>query len=48
MLDRSFTVQFSFTDLGVPADLAAVLTRQGIEAPFPIQTATLQIGRAHV
>ena len=34
-------MQFSFTDLGVPADLAAVLTRQGIEAPFPIQTATV-------
>ncbi len=31
----------SFTDLGVPADLAAVLARKGIEAPFPIQSATV-------
>jgi superfamily II DNA/RNA helicase len=31
----------SFTDLGVPASLAAALTAQGITAPFPIQTATL-------
>ncbi|MGI9117565.1 MAG: DEAD/DEAH box helicase [Gaiellales bacterium] len=31
----------SFTDLGVPADLAAVLARKGIEAPFPIQAATV-------
>ena len=31
----------SFTDLGVPADLAAVLARKGIDAPFPIQAATL-------
>ena len=31
----------SFTDLGVPADLVAVLARKGIEAPFPIQTATV-------
>jgi superfamily II DNA/RNA helicase len=34
-------VQFSFTDLGVPADLAAVLSRRGIDAAFPIQAATL-------
>ena len=34
-------MQFTFTDLGVPADLAAVLARRGIEAPFPIQAATL-------
>ena len=31
----------SFIDLGVPADLAAVLARKGIESPFPIQTATV-------
>ena len=31
----------SFLDLGVPADLAAVLSRKGIESPFPIQTATV-------
>jgi len=31
----------TFTDLGVPAALAARLTDQGITAPFPIQTATL-------
>ena len=31
----------SFTDLGVPADLAAVLARKGIEAPFPIQEYTI-------
>ncbi len=30
-----------FTDLGVPADLAAVLSRKGIDAPFPIQAATV-------
>jgi len=34
-------VQFSFTDLGVPADLAAVLSRRGIDSAFPIQAATL-------
>ncbi|MBM3681271.1 MAG: DEAD/DEAH box helicase [Actinobacteria bacterium] len=34
-------MQFSFTDLGVPADLAAVLSRRGIDAAFPIQAATL-------
>ena len=31
----------SFTGLGVPAALAAALAAQGIDAPFPIQTATL-------
>ncbi len=30
-----------FTDLGVPADLAAVLARKGIDTPFPIQAATV-------
>lgn len=34
-------MQFSFTDLGVPADLAAVLSRRGIDSAFPIQAATL-------
>jgi superfamily II DNA/RNA helicase len=32
----------SFADLGVPDDLVAVLTRQGIETPFPIQVATIR------
>lgn len=31
----------SFTDLGVPAALAASLAQRGITDPFPIQTATL-------
>jgi superfamily II DNA/RNA helicase len=31
----------TFTDLGVPADLADELGRQGITAPFPIQAATI-------
>src|SRR6478672_7650577 len=31
----------SFTQLGVPADLSAVLARQGIDTPTPIQAATL-------
>ena len=31
----------SFIDLGVPADLAAVLARKGITAPFPIQEYTV-------
>ena len=31
----------SFADLGVPAVLVAALTAQGIDAPFPIQAATL-------
>nr|WP_026361028.1 DEAD/DEAH box helicase [Amycolatopsis nigrescens] len=30
-----------FAELGVPAPLVAALARQGIDAPFPIQTATL-------
>jgi superfamily II DNA/RNA helicase len=34
-------VTHTFADLGVPADLAADLTRRGITAPFPIQSATL-------
>jgi superfamily II DNA/RNA helicase len=31
----------TFSDLGVPASLVAVLAAQGIDSPFPIQTATL-------
>ena len=31
----------SFIDLGVPADLAAVLSRKGINSPFPIQEYTV-------
>lgn len=31
----------SFTELGVPRALADALARQGIDTPFPIQTATL-------
>jgi superfamily II DNA/RNA helicase len=31
----------TFRDLGVPEDLAAILERQGITVPFPIQAATL-------
>ena len=31
----------SFADLGVPADLSAVLSRRGITEPFAIQSATL-------
>jgi superfamily II DNA/RNA helicase len=31
----------TFADLGVPADLVAVLERRGITNPFPIQAATL-------
>ena len=31
----------NFTDLGVPAKIAAVLTTQGIDSPFPIQVDTL-------
>jgi superfamily II DNA/RNA helicase len=31
----------TFADLGVPQPLVVALTKQGIEAPFPIQTATL-------
>ena len=31
----------TFADLGVPADLIAVLERSGISTPFPIQEATI-------
>ena len=31
----------TFADLGVPADLVALLERDGITTPFPIQEATL-------
>jgi superfamily II DNA/RNA helicase len=31
----------SFTDLGVPEDLAAALRARGITAPFPVQAATI-------
>src|SRR5210317_182372 len=31
----------NFTDLGVPGKIAAVLTTQGIDSPFPIQVDTL-------
>jgi superfamily II DNA/RNA helicase len=31
----------TFADLGVPQPLVAALTKQGIQAPFPIQAATL-------
>ncbi|HEX8771758.1 MAG TPA: DEAD/DEAH box helicase [Acidimicrobiales bacterium] len=31
----------TFAQLGVPADLASLLTKQGITSPFPIQAATL-------
>lgn len=33
--------EVSFSDVGVPGWLVAPLTQQGIEAPFPIQVATL-------
>src|SRR5688500_3367132 len=32
----------TFISLGVPEDLVAVLQKQGIEEPFPIQAATLK------
>ena len=35
------SAEVSFSALGVPAALTAELARQGIEAPFPIQVATL-------
>jgi len=35
------SAEVSFSALGVPAALAGALARQGIEAPFPIQVATL-------
>nr|MBA3654593.1 DEAD/DEAH box helicase [Actinomycetota bacterium] len=31
----------TFADLGVPADLTALLAQRGIKEPFPIQVATL-------
>ena len=31
----------SFADLGVPADLVAVLTKRGITEPFDVQAATI-------
>jgi superfamily II DNA/RNA helicase len=31
----------SFTDLGVPEDLVAVLSQRGIEDPFPVQSLTI-------
>ena len=31
----------SFAELGLPADLVAALVRRGIDAPFPIQAATI-------
>ncbi len=31
----------SFTDLGVPEDLVAVLSQRGIEEPFPVQSLTI-------
>ena len=37
----SFMSTPTFADLGVPADLVAVLPQRGITAPFPIQAATL-------
>ena len=36
----------TFHDLGVPERLTAVLARQGITAPFPIQAATVADGMA--
>src|SRR3990170_7615873 len=35
------TMTSTFAELGVPDDLVAVLTRAGITAPFPIQTAVV-------
>src|SRR4029079_6183123 len=34
-------VPISFTDLGVPDDLVAVLTKRGITEPFDVQAATI-------
>ena len=34
-------MSIAFADLGVPADLGAVLRKRGITSPFPIQAATL-------
>jgi superfamily II DNA/RNA helicase len=39
-------VSSSFADLGVPAELVALLKARGIAAPFPIQEATLRDGLA--
>jgi superfamily II DNA/RNA helicase len=36
----------TFADLGVPADLVAVLTERGISSPFPIQAASIPDGLA--
>jgi superfamily II DNA/RNA helicase len=36
----------TFSDLGVSEDLVSVLSKQGIESPFPIQAATLVDGLA--
>jgi superfamily II DNA/RNA helicase len=36
----------TFAELGVPEDLARVLSQQGIDTPFPIQAATLVDGLA--
>ncbi|WP_051209287.1 DEAD/DEAH box helicase [Propionicicella superfundia] len=38
---RSRSEKAGFAALGVPSPLVSTLTRQGIETPFPIQTATL-------
>jgi superfamily II DNA/RNA helicase len=40
-LESIITIR-SFTDLGLPEALTAVLTKQGITEPFPIQAATLE------
>ena len=40
-LELEPSVTPTFADLGVPADLVAVLDRRGITTPFPIQAATL-------
>ena len=44
--DRALPAEPSFAALGVPPDLVALLARQGIVAPFPIQAATLADGLA--
>lgn len=38
---ESVRADATFTSLGVPTPLIAALTKRGIDAPFPIQTATL-------
>ncbi len=38
---ESVSADATFASLGVPAPLVAALTKRGIDAPFPIQTATL-------